>query len=166
MLEGVEAQIRQTRGIRVTVDPEDPAFIVKFIRSYFQISPYQAFASTSSGRLLRQTAGKRHCVNLFSSDCTLSLLRIGKAFNSKDSLSGIPKTYRLRYHCFDHRLTADFPGSGNQKNIAAPHEAKSFAKLENQIVEMRVVSCSLCRDLWKRVPNWSNERRGGEVWQH
>lgn len=60
MLEGVEAKIRQTRGVRVTVDPKDPAFIVKFICSYFQTPSYQAFASTSSGRLLRRIARKRH----------------------------------------------------------------------------------------------------------
>ncbi len=55
MLESVKAKIGQTGGIRVTVDPEDSAFIVKFIRSYFQIPSYQPPVSTSSERLSRRT---------------------------------------------------------------------------------------------------------------
>ncbi len=58
MLERVKAKIGQTGGIRVTVDPEDSAFIVKFIGSYFQIPSYQPPAATLSERLSPRTGSR------------------------------------------------------------------------------------------------------------
>ena len=34
MLQGIESEIGQPSGIKVTVDPEDTAFIAKFIERY------------------------------------------------------------------------------------------------------------------------------------
>jgi hypothetical protein len=46
MLERVKAEISQARCVSVAVDTEDPAFIVKFVRSNFQISSYDLASKT------------------------------------------------------------------------------------------------------------------------
>jgi hypothetical protein len=58
MLQCVQAQVRQTSGIGMAIDPEDPTLVPKFVLSYIQLTILVSVSINA-----------------------LSLLRISKAFN-------------------------------------------------------------------------------------